>query len=118
MIKRVATSYGRNNVYPSYWDIPGGSVESEELPKGAAIRECLEEVGLQIKIDDIIHEDSNLDNGVVYTRLVYAAHLPKNKEISVTLNPEEHIDYRWISVLNDLDGEKIVPYLVDILKKE
>ena len=66
----------------------------------------------------IIHEDSNLDNGVVYTRLVYAAHLPKNKEISVTLNPEEHIDYRWISVLNDLDGEKIVPYLVDILKKE
>ena len=99
VIKRVATSYGRNNVYPSYWDIPGGSVESEELPKGAAIRECLEEVGLQIKIDDIIHEDSNLDNGVVYTRLVYAAHLPKNKEISVTLNPEEHIDYRWISVL-------------------
>ena len=93
VIKRVATSYGRNNVYPSYQDIPGGSVESEELPKGAAIRECLEEVGLQIKIDDIIHEDSNLD-------------------------PEEHIDYRWISVLNDLDGEKIVPYLVDILKKE
>jgi 8-oxo-dGTP diphosphatase len=34
------------------------------------------------------------------------------------LNPEEHTDYRWISDLNDLDGEKIVPYLVDILKKE
>ena len=42
VIKRVATSCGRNNVYPSYWDILG-VVLSEELPKGAAIRECLEE---------------------------------------------------------------------------
>lgn len=118
VIKRVATSNGRNNVYPFYWDIPGGSVESEELPKATAIRECLEEVGLQIKIDDIIHEDSNLDNGIVYTRLVYDAHLPKNKEIIVTLNPEEHTDYRWISDLNDLDGEKIVSYLVEILESK
>lgn len=118
VIKRVATSNDRNNVYPFYWDIPGGSVESEELPKTTTIRECLEEVGLQIKIDDIIHEDSNLDNGIVYTRLVYDAHLPKNKEIIVTLNPKEHTDYRWISDLNDLDGEKIVPYLVEILESQ
>ena len=88
------------------------------MPKATAIRECLEEVGLQIKIDDIIHEDSNLDNGIVYTRLVYDAHLPKNKEIIVTLNPKEHTDYRWISDLNDLDGEKIVPYLVEILESK
>ena len=81
-------------------------VLSEELPKAAVVRECLEEVGLD-QNDDIIHEDSNLDNGIVYTRLVYDAHLPKNKEIIVTLNPEEHTDYRWISDLNDLDGEKL-----------
>ena len=116
VIKRVATSNGRSNVYPFYWDIPGGSVDSEELPKATAIRECLEEVGLQIKIDDIIHEDSNIDNNKIFTRLVYSANLLQNENINIKLDPEEHVEYKWIKNLADLDGESIVPYLYDIMK--
>ena len=29
---------------------------------------------------------------------------------------EEHVEYKWIKNLADLDGESIVPYLYDIMK--
>ena len=42
-------------------DIPGGSVEENELPREAALREAMEEVNQKIRIDKIIHEDSQFD---------------------------------------------------------
>lgn len=55
LIKRSEIKRGQKNFYPAYWDIPGGTVEDGELPRQAAIRECQEEVGLKITIDQIIH---------------------------------------------------------------
>lgn len=43
LIKRSKIKRGLPNVYPSYWDIPGGSVEENELPREAALREAMEE---------------------------------------------------------------------------
>ena len=116
LIKRSKIKRGLPNVYPSYWDIPGGSVEDGELPRQAAIRECQEEVGLVISLENIIHEDSNIDNNKIFTRLVYSANLLKNENINIKLDPEEHVEYKWIKNLADLDGESIVPYLYDIMK--
>ena len=45
VIKRSDIKRGEKNYYPSYWDIPGGSVEDGELPRQSANRECQEEVG-------------------------------------------------------------------------
>ena len=116
LIKRSKIKRGLPNVYPSYWDIPGGSVEDGELPRQAAIRECQEEVGLVISLENIIHEDSNIDNNKIFTRLVYSANLLQNENINIKLDPEEHVEYKWIKNLADLDGESIVPYLYDIMK--
>ncbi len=66
LIKRSEIKRGKKNFYPSYWDIPGGTVEDGELPRQAAIRECQEEVGLRIVIDKVIHEDSNVDKDKVF----------------------------------------------------
>ena len=33
-----------------YWEFPGGKIESGESPETAAIRECLEETGLAVRI--------------------------------------------------------------------
>ena len=55
-----------------------------------------EEVGLDISLENIIHEDSNIDNNKIFTRLVYSANLLQNENINIKLDPEEHVEYKWI----------------------
>ena len=114
LIKRSKIKRGLPNVYPSYWDIPGGSVEENELPREAALREAIEEVNQKIRIDKIIHEDSQFDasKDTVFTRLVYAGRILEERDI--ILDPQEHTDFVWISSLKDIESELIVPYLIDI----
>ena len=114
LIKRSKIKRGLPNVYPSYWDIPGGSVEENELSREAALREAMEEVNQKIRIDKIIHEDSQFDSSkeTVFTRLVYAGEILDERDI--LLDPEEHSDFVWITSLKDLEKELIVPYLIDI----
>lgn len=114
LIKRSKIKRGLPNVYPCYWHIPGGSVEENELPREAALREAMEEVNQKIRIDKIIHEDSQFDTSknTVFTRLVYGARIIDQRDI--LLDPEEHTDFIWLSSLEDLEGELIVPYLLDI----
>ena len=114
LIKRSKIKRGLPNVYPFYWDIPGGSVEENELPREAALREAMEEVNQKIRIDKIIHEDSQFDTSknTVFTRLVYGARIIDQRDI--LLDPEEHTDFIWLSSLEDLEGELIVPYLLAI----
>ena len=114
LIKRSKIKRGLPNVYPYYWDIPGGSVEENELPREAALREAMEEVNQKIQLDRIIHEDSQFDSSknAVFTHLVYEARTIEQRDI--ILDPEEHTDFVWISSLEDMEGELIVPYLIDI----
>ena len=114
LIKRSKIKRGLPNVCPSYWDIPGGSVEENELPREAALREAMEEVNQKIRINKIIHEDSQFDSSKdsVFTRLVYAGRILDERDI--ILDPEEHTDFVWISSLKDIESELIVPYLFDI----
>ena len=114
LIKRSKIKRGLPNVYPCYWDIPGGSVEENELPREAALREAMEEVNQKIRINKIIHEDSQFDTSknTVFTRLVYGARIIDQRDI--LLDPEEHSDFVWITSLKDLEEELIVPYLLDI----
>ncbi|MBF1697947.1 NUDIX hydrolase [Streptococcus sanguinis] len=114
LIKRSKIKRGLPNVYPSYWDIPGGSVEENEMPREAALREAMEEVNQKIRINKIIHEDSQFDSSKdsVFTRLVYAGRILDERDI--ILDPEEHTDFVWISSLKDIESELIVPYLIDI----
>ena len=113
LIKRSKIKRGLPNVYPSYWDIPGRSVEENELPREAALREAMEEVNQKIRIDRITHEDSQFDSekDTVITRLVYTGRITEQRDI--ILDPEEHSDFVWITSLKDLEDELIVPYLID-----
>ncbi len=116
VIKRTRIKRGKLNTYPEYWDIPGGMVEDGELPKDAAIRETKEEVNLDIKIGNILHEDSNLDKGNVYTRLVYEGILQSDKN-DIILQKDEHDEYKLINNLSELNGEEVVDYLYNIIEK-
>lgn len=103
------------STYPEYWDIPGGLVDYGELPRQALIRETLEEVGLNIIPTKIIHEDSNYDKekDMIFIRLVYLCEL-KSSIDDIVLQEEEHTEYKIIRSLNELQGDKISPFLYDV----
>ncbi|MEZ7611917.1 NUDIX hydrolase [Streptococcus sp. 20925_1_77] len=115
LIKRSKIKRGLPDVYPSNWDIPGGSVEENELPREAALREAMEEVNQKLRINKIIHEDSQFDasKDTVFTRLVYAGEILEERDF--ILDPEEHTDFKWISSLKDIESNLVVPYLLEIL---
>lgn len=114
LIKRTKIKRGIPNVFPEYWDIPGGRVEVGELPKDAAIWEAFEEVGQDVVITGIIHEDSNFDKekNIIFTRLVYKGEIISEKNI--VLDPEEHTNYMFVDKINCND--QIVDYVKIILK--
>ena len=85
LIQRSEIKRGQPNVYPTYWDIPGGGVEKGELPRDGALRECVEEAGVRLDSSSLklLHEDSQLDTSkdTVFTRLVYKAEWVGEKPI-------------------------------------
>ena len=119
LIKRSEIKRGFPNVYPTYWDIPGGGVEKGELPRDGALRECIEEIGVRLDKDslELIHEDSQLDTSkdTVFTRLVYKAEWVGEKPI-IRLDPEEHTHFKCVTMAQALE-EKLVPYLREIFER-
>jgi len=106
------------NVYPEFWDIPGGRVESNELPRAAVVREVKEETNLVVRVKKIIYEDSQFDKGrdLVFTRLVYECKVVQENAVNILLDPEEHTDFYFLSSLGELtEKEKVVPYLKELI---
>lgn len=118
VIKRSKIKRGIMNVYPEFWDIPGGRVESNELPRAAVVREVKEETNLVVRVKKIIYEDSQFDKGrdLVFTRLVYECKVVQENAVNILLDPEEHTDFYFLSSLGELtEKEKVVPYLKELI---
>jgi 8-oxo-dGTP diphosphatase len=78
--KRVLLSHRRDL---DIWNLPGGGVESGELPNEAAVRETLEETGLEIKIKRLvgIYGKTNRDEIVfLYQGKVVGGKIKKTEE--------------------------------------
>lgn len=76
--------------YPDCWDLVGGHIEANESPRQAIIRECLEELGVQIHDPFVIpfaFSDPTLDmHAFLVTR--WDGRLDNAA-------PDEHDDLRW-----------------------
>lgn len=66
----------RRGVEPQagYWSLPSGYVESDELAEEAAVRETLEETGLEVQIDDMLGVYSFGQEPPTGVLILYAAH--------------------------------------------
>ena len=80
------------------WGLASGGIEANETPLQAAIREIFEETGLHVNLKDLIylgtvHIELN-DMNVIYP----AFKLKIEEPFSVVLDPNEHSDYKWVTL--------------------
>lgn len=91
-----------------YWEFPGGKMNPGESPEDAAVRECLEETGIAIRVSGkLAIVEHGYDHGTL--RLHFLDAVPTNP------GPLPHVPFRWILV-GDLDAYAFPPANATVLK--
>ena len=96
------------------WELPGGKVEAGEGEIDALLRECQEELGVDLAIDERIGADLPITEDWVLR--TYSALISKGEP-----QPLEHLELRWVdhadlSTLAWVPGnERLVPHLSELL---
>jgi 8-oxo-dGTP diphosphatase len=101
------------------WELPGGRVEYAESARDALVRECQEELAVEVVPGEQVGPDVALPNG--YLLRVHAARLADPTAQPVLM---EHAALRWVDVteLADLDwldaDRTVLPYLEPLLLQD
>ena len=98
---------------PDVWDLPGGTIKFQENIKDALVREIKEETTLKAKIGSVIfiHEFPSGPDRHQF-QIVYQCEYQSGE---VKLNPEDHEDFKWVSLEEMKDLTKIV-FLEELIK--
>ena len=93
------------------WEFVGGKVEPGEKREEALIRECREELAIELRVDDlfmeVVHEYSDLTVHLSLYNASIAAGEPQRLE---------HHDIRWLTV-EEIDDYMFCPADDEILKR-
>lgn len=89
------------------WGLPAGKINAGEKPKDAIIREISEETGMAIPASKINFLGKVYVKYPTYDSIFYVFKTELENQQEVTIDINEHKDYKWISPKNALDLELI-----------
>lgn len=105
----VKRSFSENK-YSGYWGLPGGSVEKNETPTDALIREVKEELGINLPNFRLLKK-YNIEN-ILFN--VYTYNSSEFNENSITLN-EEHTEFGFFSYYEINNMKNVIPTTVSFV---
>ena len=92
------------------WEFVGGKVEEGETPEEALVRECREELGISLAVDDVFMELEHTYPDITILLTLYNARILSGEPQKL-----EHNDIRWITP-EETDDYAFCPADEDILK--
>ena len=102
-----------NKVQGGLWEFMGGKIEPGETPEQALVRECREELNLEIEneyiIDSVVHEYPEKT-----IRLTLISCSPKSGSIPKAL---EHQQIRWVT-RSEMDALDFAPADRELIRKQ
>jgi 8-oxo-dGTP diphosphatase len=93
------------------WEFVGGKVEPGETRQDALIRECREELGIQLSVGEVYMEVDHVYPDITIRLILFHAAIAAGEPQKL-----EHNDIRWITPAQILDYD-FCPADQDILKK-
>ena len=97
--------------YAGYWEFPGGKLEPGEDVGGCAVRECAEELGLEVRAGDVLHQVAwSYPGRSVRVTFVSCTALDDDPEPQALQGQE----LRWAGV-DDLEALEFLPANAEVL---
>ena len=80
------------------WDLPGGGLHKNELPKQGALRELYEETGIRVRDESLLYcqKRTMKTAGIAFEAHVFAVELAEKPELS--LQRHEVAEVRWVTL--------------------
>jgi 8-oxo-dGTP diphosphatase len=97
------------------WGLVGGKIEDGEIPKLAAIRECKEEIGVQVSENELEPLATYLWDRDTY-ELKFELFRCRKENLVIQLDERENTEYRWEKPQDLVSEENLMLGLYPILK--
>lgn len=90
-----------------WWEVPGGKVEKNESPTEAAVREAMEEIGVEVSLEKPFYTGEFQKDGELFMWHGYIAELVDGEPEAVE---DRFTELKWFTA-EDLEEKDIAPNL-------